>query len=382
MGILKPIWIAPIIVLLGLVLFGISGPKQGVIPTELQDVNSPTLLPEQSVGSSSVTQIQKQGGGQESSTNTLGLRLCNGKSWASCITGRFVCPQNGDAYCEMETVKSPTAVKSSSSSSVLPVSDFRVLSPRAFVKLSCEQKDGRFRSGTGVIVSREGHILTAKHIVQDNTVDSIIVNKCLVYKFGIFDQASSEFAVYEASTVQVGRHRCLSEKCTPESGYDAGDFALLKINSLAPRLYGGKQGCIETYLGSPNIEDICAPYDSELPIDYEYAHVGQTQPRTAEHVVGVGIPLVLRDHHVLKRSEGTIDLVADDYISAELYITGGYSGGALLNNNNEMIGLLVSNSETFSTGTTLYAKFPTAYAIPSALFSTELGLSGLTKTGQ
>lgn len=381
MGMLKPIWIAPILVLLALVLVGLDSAPGGV-PTGPQDVNSPIQAHEQSVASSSLTQMQSQVSEHESPSSSSSLRLCNGKYWESCKSGRFVCPQKGDAYCEMDALGSTTAVKSSSSLSGLPqVSAFRVSSPRAFVQLSCEQEDGRFRSGTGAIVTREGHILTAKHVVQDNTVNSIVVNKCLVYTFSDFDRAPSEFAVYEASTIQVGQHRCLNDKCTRDSGYDAGDFALLKIDALAPRLYGGRQGCIDTYLGSPNIEEICSPYKSELPGSYEFVHVLLGEPRSAEPVTGVGIPLALRDRHVLKRTEGVVRLVTEDYVAADVFVTGGYSGGALLNKNNEVIGLLVSNSETFSTGTTLYAKFPTAYVIPSALFSTELGLSKLTKVG-
>jgi S1-C subfamily serine protease len=138
--------------------------------------------------------------------------------------------------------------------------------------------------GTGFVVSQSGYVLTASHVIPDDTKFTTLILG------GSFGPATADGKPYALELVKRS---------------DAYDAALLRIVALPPNL-------------------------TVLPLRSSAAKVGET-------LFVLGYPLGLPDTHFL---DGRVGAVADDAITTNALIDKGNSGGPVLDEHGCVIGVV------------------------------------------
>ncbi|RJQ14321.1 serine protease [Candidatus Parcubacteria bacterium] len=213
--------------------------------------------------------------------------------------------------------------------------NIKPLSPLAFVSLDCHfEKGGFVTRGSGVIVKEKGIILTNRHVatkIEADWTDSSQTNKtkyCDVKVAKDFNQPAEH--LYQASLLWSATTTQIQEPTKMNPYYD---FAFLKIDRL---IYGQK----ECFLLYPGAKSLCEKYDKSLPESFEAIPIGQSKIVIKnDWVMIAGFPAEFFSSLTLNRISGLIDAFSSVLLRASAPIEKGFSGSAVLNVYNELIGL-------------------------------------------
>jgi hypothetical protein len=206
----------------------------------------------------------------------------------------------------------------------------KVLDPKAFVALNC---DGR--AGTGFFISEDGMILTVKHIVQamSNSGESLgePAKKCWVWTLDDFNRPPPEYVVFDAEVLELAQ-------AIPDLPF-ADDFAILKISEIATK----KEDCEELYPAAPDIDSLCGQYYNEVPSTFPVLSLNQDLLLEDESVVNVGLPREFANTKSLFRAVGAIQESYKNVVIVAGNTEGGFSGGAVINQYNEVSALIYAS---------------------------------------
>lgn len=238
------------------------------------------------------------------------------------------------------TKKPPTSQNTLPLSSALnqQTPSLKTFSINSFVSLECYfSSTSNATRGSGVIISQDGIILTNRHVAT--YVDANLVDWNEKYKTDYCDVGiSEEFNrpsenIYRASLLWASNER---DPSFPEKITFNSDFAFLKIDKLLI----SKADCIKKY---PLSQTLCKKYSETLPTSFPSIPIGiASNARINDNITIIGFPSEFSEDNKLFQIAGPIKELYLDIIEARVPVEKGYSGSAVLNKYNELIGLLVA----------------------------------------
>ncbi len=220
--------------------------------------------------------------------------------------------------------------QNSSSKSPLTVNPLSVVSLDCFFASTTA-----VRRGSGIIVRNDGLILTNRHLaafIEDDWTDNSRIYPLKYCEVALSSQFNREpEKIYQASLLWS------SDRMDPDHAFKMafdGDFVFLKINKLLT----SRSECLKKY---PGAQIFCSKYPEVLPISFPFLTTGDaSQLKIQEQIKVIGFPSEFYLSSKLFQVAGPITEIYANVIEASVPVEKGFSGAAVLNENNELVGLL------------------------------------------